>query len=302
MIIPKMHVSSSAETGSPVRKRREEQTECNLGENLSTDHFGSTLINRRTENEFDVQLGKPNADFTRAVTMSKQITLAFKLIENGRYIGPPKDGFNELGGLFPTTFAVEVRPPFLLFRVRMIPPKPCPLSVAGLPPRFTTDEYQPGLNMGKVGRGPKLLSQYNLQRKDEFSDIVLKDAINSLIEQKIDFIDLRWYGASWVVNLSGKEASLPTRPSFLAGQGCYDRFSESESCLPAPLRGKPPTGIQYDNTTYADEFGSLLRPGVMVSSSVTPSTVDGKEINNVKRAYGSEPGWREVYHHGGAWV
>lgn len=136
--------------------------------------------------------------------------------------------------------------------------------------------------MGKVGRGPKLLSQYNLQRKDEFSDIVLKDAINSLIEQKIDFIDLRWYGASWVVNLSGKEASVPTRPSFLAGQGCYYRFSESESCLPAALRGKPPTGIQYDNTTYADEFGSLLRPGVMVSSSVTPSTVDGKEINNVK--------------------
>lgn len=282
VILPKTQVSSSTETGSPVTKRREDQVERNLGENITNDHFGSILNNRRTENQFDVQLGKPNADFTRVVKMSKRITLAFKLLENGRYIGPPKDGFNQLASLFPTTFAVGVRPPFLLFRVRTIPPKPWPISVAGLPPRFTTDEHQPGWNMGKVGTGPKLLLQYNLQRKDEFSDKVLKDAINSLIEQKLDFIDLRWYGAFWVVSLPGKETSFQKIPSFLAGQGCYYRFSESEDCLPAALQGKPPTGIQYDNTIYADEVGSILRPGIIVSSSVTTSTVDGKEIRNFK--------------------
>lgn len=68
----------------------------------------------------------------------------------------------------------------------------------------------------------------------------------------------------------------------LAGQGYYYRFSESEDCLPAALEGKLPTGIQYENTTYAGAVGSILRPGIMFSSSVTTSTVDGKEISNFK--------------------
>lgn len=71
-------------------------------------------------------------------------------------------------------------------------------------------------------------------------------------------------------------------PSFLAGQGCHYRFSDSEVGLPAALQGKIPTGIQHDNTTYADEVVSILRPGIIVSSSATPSRVDGKEFNNFK--------------------
>lgn len=136
--------------------------------------------------------------------------------------------------------------------------------------------------MGKVGTGPKLLSQYNLQRKDELSDVVLKDAINSLVEHKVDFIDLRWYGCFWVVTLSCKATACQKMPSFLAGQGCYYQFSESGAGSPAALRGKHPHGIQYDNTAYADEVGSILRPGIMVSSSATPPTVDGKEVIHFK--------------------
>lgn len=267
---------------SPVAKDREEAVERNLGEFFPIDHFGSTLANRTTKHKFDVVLGKPNPDFARVVATSNRITLAFRLIENGRYIGPPEDGFTKLASLFPTTYAVEVRPPFLLFRVRTMPPKPWPLFVAGLPPQFTIDEYKPGWDIGKVGRGPKLPSQYNLQEKDKFSDAVLKDAINSLVEHKVDFIDLRWYGAFWVVSLSCKATAWQNMPSFLAGQGCYYQFSESEPGLPAALRGKLSHGIQYDNTAYADEVGSILRPGIMVSSSATPSTVDGKEVYNLK--------------------
>lgn len=136
-------------------------------------------------------------------------------------MGSPKDGFAESASLFPTTYAVEVRPPFLLFRVRTIPPKPWPLSVAGLPPRFTTDEFKPGWDIGKAGRGPKLLSQYNLQRKDDFSDAVLNDAINSLVEHKFEFVDNRWYAAFWFVTLPSKDINYQKMPSFLAGQGCY---------------------------------------------------------------------------------
>lgn len=137
-------MSSFTETGSIVAKGREEPGERNLGDFFPIDLFSSTLANKTTEHEFDILLKEPNSDFIRVVATSNPITLSFSLIKNGRYIGPPKDGFTELASLFRTTYAVEVRPPFLLFRVRIIPPKPWPLSVAGLPPRFTTDEFKPG--------------------------------------------------------------------------------------------------------------------------------------------------------------
>lgn len=219
MILPKKQ-NSSTEAGSPVRKSRKEPGEGNLVDFFPIDHFSSTLASKTIEHEFDVLLEKPNPDFIQVVATSNRITLSFSLIKNGRYMGPPKDGFTELASLFPTTFAVEVRPPFLLFRVRTIPPKPWPLSVAGLPPRFTTNEFKPGWDIGKAGRGPKLLSQYNLQRKDEFSDAVLNDAINSLVEHKLNFVDLRWYGAFWVVTLTDKEINLSQNAFF----SCWARM------------------------------------------------------------------------------
>lgn len=80
--------------------------EQNLGEFGPIDHFSSTFANRKTEHGFDVLLRKPNSDFTQVVATSNLITLAFKLIENGLYLGPPKDGFTQLTSLFPTAFAV----------------------------------------------------------------------------------------------------------------------------------------------------------------------------------------------------
>lgn len=74
--------------------------------------------------------------------------------------------------------------------------------------------------MGRVGEGTKAPLATETPKEDEFSYTVLKDAINSLIEHKIGFIDLRWYGAFLVINLPGKETPPPfTRclPSFPLG-------------------------------------------------------------------------------------
>lgn len=74
--------------------------------------------------------------------------------------------------------------------------------------------------MGRVGEGTKAPLAIETPKEDEFSYTVLKDAINSLIEHKIGFIDLRWYGAFLVINLPGKETPPPfTRclPSFPLG-------------------------------------------------------------------------------------
>lgn len=84
--------------------------------------------------------------------MFRRINLDFNLIQDGIYTGPPVDGSAKLGSLFSTTFAVEARPSFLLFRVKDVTTKPWPLSVAGLLPHFTTDE---SLIKGAIGVLPK---------------------------------------------------------------------------------------------------------------------------------------------------
>lgn len=92
--------------------------------------------------------------------------------------------------------------------------------------------------MGRVGEGTKAPLAIETPKEDEFSYTVLKDAINSLIEHKIGFIDLRWYGAFLVINLPGKETPpLHKMPSFL------------------------PTGIQYGNASYKDEAGCCTWSG-----------------------------------------
>lgn len=210
--VKKNLTSSFTETGSIVAKGREGPGERNLVKFFLIDPFSSTLAYIITEHEFDILLKKPNPDFIQVVATSNRIALSFSLIKNRQYMRPPKDGFTELASLFLTTYAVEVRPPFLLFRVCTIPPKPWPLSVAGLPLRFTTNKFKLGWDIGKAGRGPKLLPQYNIQRKDEFSDTVVNGAINSFVEHKLDFVDLCWYGAFWVITLTDKEINCQKIP------------------------------------------------------------------------------------------
>lgn len=83
-----------------------------------------TLTNGRIDLQFDVQLGQASPDLERGLAQSKRIELQYSLIVAGRATTPPLGDFSDLLRIFPTTFAVEVFPPYLIIRVREMPLKP----------------------------------------------------------------------------------------------------------------------------------------------------------------------------------
>ena len=49
---------------------------------------------------------------------------------------------------FPATFGMNFAPPFLVIRVKKLPPKLWPLTVAGMPVRLTTERHTLCFNRG----------------------------------------------------------------------------------------------------------------------------------------------------------
>jgi hypothetical protein len=76
-----------------------------------------------------------------APALPKRVLLSFSLVEDGNWTAPRSSSqMRELMTLFPTTCEVAVIPPVLIVRVKELPPKPWPLTVAGMPLRITTDD------------------------------------------------------------------------------------------------------------------------------------------------------------------
>jgi len=61
-------------------------------------------------------------------------------------------------------------------------------------------------------------------------------------------------------------------PASIANQATYYKFRSEENVPdPSVLQQKSPDGVTYDDTNYLVDGNTLLRPGIMVSSSLLPS-------------------------------
>lgn len=207
-------------------------------------------------------------------------------MENGRATSPRgEEQWVELFSLFPTTWAVEVHPPYLLFRVKTIPPKPWPFTVGGLCIRFTTKELvesEDFVNKGRGGKGPKVLEDFDLQHKDNFSADILQKAIANFVDSKIKIHDIAWFAGYWQITIP-KDMDMKKVPSFIAHhRAFYKLASEVTWPNPSALSAKIPSGIQYDDTQYFTSPSSILRPGIMLSSSVRCVDQDGVTVELYK--------------------
>jgi hypothetical protein len=172
VLVPRKKHISTCEAGSPMeRVRQAGRNDDSLKPGKSATYLrgsetGKPLrANKSLDAEFDSPLGNLSESLQRAVSSSKRVELTFTLIGDGRWTTPPSwDSFQELKSLFPTTFEVEVIPPILLIRVRVLPPKPWPMTVAGLPLRLTTDPDEECFKRGMVGRGGKELIDIDLRQ------------------------------------------------------------------------------------------------------------------------------------------
>lgn len=197
--------------------------------------------------------------------------------------------------LFPTTFAAEVVPPYVIIRVRTLPPKPWPFTVGGLPLWLTTDEFADCFDRGRTGRGRKALEHIDLQRKEEFSEDILRRAIAVFQALQVKIRDVMWCAGFWRITIPDN-TDLNVLPPTIARQVCFYKFpSEDPDPDPSALRSKIPQGVEYDDTLYATTSNALLRPGIMVSSSIYLVTKDGKTEETFKT---TTSGILVVDHHG----
>jgi hypothetical protein len=151
-----------------------------------------------------------------------------------------------------------------------------------MPLRLTTDEEDACWDRGKIGKGPTALRHFDLHRRDEFSEGIIKEAITVFKELQIPIQDIVWYGVLWQVTVPDG-TDLRKVPSCIAHQPCYYRFeSEVAKTDSSALRVKILEGVDFDDTFYAKEPNALLRPGIMVSSSSRSVVEDGRTVDRYK--------------------
>ena len=80
--------------------------------------------------------------------------LDFSLLQDGQPKIPSSDQFEEIMYLFPNRTSVKAMLSFLVVTCKTLPPRPWPLTVAGLPLYLTTENNEP-LDLGLRMRGPK---------------------------------------------------------------------------------------------------------------------------------------------------
>lgn len=197
-------------------------------------------------------------------------------MSNGRATTPPHLDFSDIVQLFPTAFDVSVFPPFLVIRVRQLPPKPWPFTISGLPVQLTTTDHEDPFKRGKLGRGPKILPQIDLHRRVNYTHALLLQVIEACHQLQIKISHIFCFGGFWQVGVPD-DMDLKRLPCLAAScPVSYQKDSETPRPTPAALRSKPPQGVEYDDTIYATSGTALLRPGIMLSSSLQTTTRHGK--------------------------
>ncbi|KAL8842261.1 MAG: hypothetical protein Q9170_000587 [Blastenia crenularia] len=227
--------------------------------------------------QFEVKLDQTSINLTRGIAQSKRLKLAYSLVKNGRPTTPPLGDWSDLTRLFPTTVSVEVTPPFLVFTVREVPPRPWPLTVSGLPIMFYSEfEFHSALLTGQPGRGPRSLDNLQLRSSTDYSRHVLGQAVQVFDDLKQDLLQIYWFGSFWRITVPN-DANSQRLPRRLGDAPCFYRVETKLPTIdPVALRRKPPQGIEYDDTNYGVDENTLLRPGIMLSSSYFPVTEDGQ--------------------------
>lgn len=172
-------------------------------------------------------------------------------------------------------------PPYLIIRVREIPPKPWPFTIGGLPLQFSTEDGDETFDRGRRGRGHKCLQDLDLHRMIDYNEEVLQKVVRLFRDLSIKIRDIFWFGGFWQLTVpDGTDMKL--LPSSIASSPAFYRtISEASDPDLAALRSKPPQDVEYDNTRYTIS-PNALRPGIMLSSSIHFITRNGKSEETFK--------------------
>lgn len=168
---------------------------------------------------------------------------------------------------------------FLVFHFGSLPPKPWPITIAGIQPYFTTDLNDDG-PIPPIKRASKTILRISAKsnvtklppaRIDKAFELV----IDYFSRSKISITEVQYWDIFFVIVLESEDIDMEEVPSVIGHCRCYYLF-EKEIGRPHPnefpaQRIRDPSGDIVDNSEY-----DVLRPGVMLSSERHP--ISGLEL------------------------
>ena len=196
------------------------------------------------------------------IIATRHAKLDFELFRDGEPRMPSSEQCSRMLALFPTSYALEFLPPFITIRCRSLPPKPWPVTIAGLPLFLTTDDKLSPMETGIFSQGPKASIECSIQPW-KTPDLAAFEGMFALLRHSNLNVDrIQWLGWSFLAIAPGQppadwRKSLPSRVNgLLVGYSFEQQDSEEKA-----VRRKLPTGREPDDSHYAE-----LRPGIMVAS------------------------------------
>ncbi|KUM56782.1 hypothetical protein ACN42_g10418 [Penicillium freii] len=199
---------------------------------------------------------------------SRHVVLPFNLREKGTFHGNSA----QVMKLFPDTKKILFDGYFLVFVLGSLPPKPWPLTVAGVQPYFTTDPNDEG-PMPSMKR----MSKSRLLVDDEIDvthlppsqvDNAFKLVFDFFAKTQISITQVQYWGNFFMIVLENEQTDLTAVPRSIGCCACFYLFDKevrrpTQDQLTA-RRLTEPTADVVDNSRY-----DILRPGVMLSSGPT---------------------------------
>jgi hypothetical protein len=171
--------------------------------------------------------------------------------------------------LFPTTYSIGFLPPVLVIRCTKLPPKPWPVTIAGVPAWFTSDESTYPIPLGMVGLKGNALADHVLPlwktpTTSEFSKVI--EALNH--DFGVEPLSVLWTGTRFLITIP-IGTNCHNLPGLIMGLLATYKYPDTNHPTEAALRWTEPSFGIRDETNYYPN----LRPGVMLSCG----TAGGKE-------------------------
>lgn len=200
-------------------------------------------------------------------THPRHVILSFNL-RNNREAFSKDENTEVLYCLFPGVKCLSFDGHFLLFCLKELPPKPWPITVAGVPPYLTTDMDDDG-PLPSIKRPAK--SNIRLSHELDYSGDL--EHVFSLIQDffanaSISATEIQYWNSFVIVVLEHRRADLALVPRTVARCPVYYLF-EDEMGRPTSFPAhclKQPMNEVIDNSNY-----NVLRPGVLISSGQHPT-------------------------------
>lgn len=185
----------------------------------------------------------------------RHIKLDFELFREDRQWTPSVEEHEAIFGLFPSAYRMSIHPPFLIIFCKKLPPKPWPVSVAGLP-LFLTDDNESPINYGLSSHGPKasVKSSLSLWKTPDLG--AFQEVFNVLDDLGANIRRLQWIGTGFLA-LATREPyeDWRSRLPFSINNIFIGYVFGEQDVEEKAIRRILPQGRTRDDTTYND-----LRP------------------------------------------